>query len=245
MKEWNIPLAAAAAAAMLALAGQAQAALISRGAGMVYDSTSNVTWLADMNYAKTSGYAAAHLQAGGYNPYTYDVQVLADGRMGLNAAKAFVASLVYGGFDDWRLPTLTPTGNPNVVGGELDNLFVNELGNKFNESVLDTTGDSAQQIANLALFVNVLEGAYWSGSIGQRINGQPDPYSIYTYNTQYGYGGDAGTTDRGPLYVLAVRSGDVGQQDTGNAVPEPGSLLLASLAGLALTATRRRKPLAA
>ena len=37
-------------------AGQAQAALENRGGGMIYDTVNNVTWLADMNYAKTSGF---------------------------------------------------------------------------------------------------------------------------------------------------------------------------------------------
>ena len=46
----------AAAATMVALSGAAQAALIDRGGGMIYDTTRNITWLADMNYAKTSGH---------------------------------------------------------------------------------------------------------------------------------------------------------------------------------------------
>ena len=45
----------ATAAAMVALSGAAQAALVNRGGGMIYDTTRNITWLADMNYAATSG----------------------------------------------------------------------------------------------------------------------------------------------------------------------------------------------
>jgi hypothetical protein len=48
----------AAAAALVALSGAAQAALIDRGGGAIYDSTRNITWLANMNYAFTSGYVA-------------------------------------------------------------------------------------------------------------------------------------------------------------------------------------------
>ena len=33
----------------------AQAQLFNRGGGLIYDSVQNVTWLADANYAKTSG----------------------------------------------------------------------------------------------------------------------------------------------------------------------------------------------
>ena len=39
----------AAAAALVALSGAAQADLVNRGGGMIYDTTRNITWLADMN----------------------------------------------------------------------------------------------------------------------------------------------------------------------------------------------------
>lgn len=66
------------------LSGAAQAALIDRGGGMIYDTDLNITWLADANYAKTSGYDA-------------------DGAMTWAAANTWASSLVYGGFSDWRL----------------------------------------------------------------------------------------------------------------------------------------------
>lgn len=34
----------------------ANAALFDRGNGLIYDSTLNITWLQDFDYAKTSGY---------------------------------------------------------------------------------------------------------------------------------------------------------------------------------------------
>ena len=70
-------------------AGQAQAALENRGGGMIYDTVNNITWLADMNYAKTSGFDS-------------------DGLMTWTDAKAWAENLSFGGFDDWRLPTLNP-----------------------------------------------------------------------------------------------------------------------------------------
>ena len=45
----------ALAAALSVAALSAQAALVARGGGMIYDTTRNITWLADMNYARTSG----------------------------------------------------------------------------------------------------------------------------------------------------------------------------------------------
>tara|TARA_R110002072_G_scaffold302988_1_gene490740 strand:+ start:1626 stop:2333 length:708 start_codon:yes stop_codon:yes gene_type:complete len=65
------------------------AALYDRGNGMIYDDVLDITWLQDANYAKTSG---------------DDV----DGMLWWNAI-AWVDQLVYGGFDDWRLPNLAPS----------------------------------------------------------------------------------------------------------------------------------------
>src|SRR3989338_3990294 len=79
------------AAALVLGSGAAQANLVDRGSGLLYDDVLNVTWLQDANYAKTSGYDA-------------------DGRMNWNDANAWAASLVYGGYDGWRLASNSPVG---------------------------------------------------------------------------------------------------------------------------------------
>ena len=61
----------ATAFAMVAVSGAAQAALVDRGGGMIYDTTRNITWLTDMNV---------------------------NGRMTWYAATAWADNLVYGGF---------------------------------------------------------------------------------------------------------------------------------------------------
>ncbi|MFI3222457.1 MAG: hypothetical protein QX191_05400, partial [Methylococcaceae bacterium] len=83
-------LLALALIASAAVTGTAQASLIDRGSGLLYDNVLNVTWLQDANYAKTSSYDA-------------------DGKMTWSAATTWAANLVYGGFSDWRLATNTPT----------------------------------------------------------------------------------------------------------------------------------------
>ena len=219
----------AAALGLAVISGAAQAALISRGGGMIYDTTRNLTWLADMNYAKTSGYHS-------------------DGLMKWAIAKQWADSLVYGGYDDWRLPTLNPSdttcsynfsagnGFPlqhwgyNCMGGELSGLLVKDLGNKPGESVLNQTGDTAEQIANLALFSNVERYGYWSDT-----ESLVDPTGVWSFLTYDGI--QIYDVKDDTLRAVAVRSGDVAA-----VVPEPQTLALALLALGATLVARKRRP---
>lgn len=232
----------AAAAAMLALSGAAQSALINRGGGMIYDTTANITWLADMNYAVTSGYAASGVAPGSMG------EIYTDGRMGWAAAKSWADNLVYGGFSDWRLPTLNRFDTTcshcgdegdgfglqyfgyNCTGGELSRLFVAELGNKEGGSVLDQTGDTAEQIANMALFSNVQSYVYWSGT-----EYAPDTNLAWNFYTVDG--GQYPYHKLIALYAVAVRPDDVAAT-----VPEPQTLALAMMAMGGAMLMRRKQP---
>jgi hypothetical protein len=231
-----------AAAAMVAMTGAAQAALIDRGGGMIYDTTRNITWLADMNYAKTSGYTGNG--------------VLADGRMNWDAATTWASNLVYGGFSDWRLPTLntldttcSDVANSGLLtmvyygtgctGGELSGLFVQDLGNKT-ESVLIQTGDTAEQIANLALFSNVKSYYYWSGT---EFHSTANLDRAWDFNSFGGIQDIAGKNIE--MYAVAIRPGDVRTSvppgDVAPSLPEPQTLALTLLAlGATVVAGRRR-----
>lgn len=200
----------------LAVAGAgAQAALVDRGGGMIYDTTLNITWLADMDYVRTSGYSATLLR--------------------WDAANVWVSSLVYGGYSDWRMPGLL-TDDPtcdrfeqyntyrNCTGGELSHLFVVDLGNKRDESVLNQVGDTGEQISNLALFKNVRGTSYWSGT-------EFRPGLVWEFDSQDGSQNLECTVC--PGRALAVRDGDVAVV-AATAIPEPESLSLVALAvGLA------------
>ena len=72
------------------LSGSARATLFDRGSGLIYDDVLNITWLQDANYAKTSGFDA-------------------DGLMTWANANTWADNLVFGGFSDWRLATISST----------------------------------------------------------------------------------------------------------------------------------------
>ena len=189
------------------MAGGANAALFSRAGGtMVYDSVLNITWLADMNV---------------------------NGLMGWDAATVWADNLVYGGYSDWRLPTLNPSdttctsrigGGYNCTGGELSHLFVTDLGNQAAQSVLIQTGDTPTQIANLLLFSKVQSYGYWSGTEDSN-----DRFALL-FNTG---GGDQGFENKGvAFYAVAVRDGDV---------PIPGTVALLGLGLVGIGAARRKQ----
>ncbi len=221
MNTWK---AWAAVAGLVALSGAAQAALVSRGGGMVYDTTRNITWLADMNYAQTSVHTGTGVQA--------------DGSMTWAAAKAWADNLVYGGYGDWRLPTLNPADAScslvvgigfNCSGGELSGLFVTDLGRDYSGSGPSTSDDTPAQIANLALFSNVQPANYWSGT-----RYVPGPGNAWSFHAG-GNGFQTYSAEVNRFYVVAVRPGDIAAS-----VPEPQTLALALLA-LGATATARRR----
>ena len=233
----------AMAAVVLALSGAADAALVSRGGGMVYDTTQKLTWLADMNHAHTSGYAAANATA----PFPHLQTTVKDfGAMGWSAANTWADSLEYGGFDDWRMPGLNASDTSCPIerdlgpgigvvhygqgcsGGELSHLFVVDLGTRPGESVLNVTGDTAEQVANLALFSNVQRARFWSAT-----EWAPDTTLAWYLDAGDAFQGNQGKN--APFFALAVRTGDL------VAVPEPQSLGLAMLALCAAIRVRRQR----
>ncbi|HFE38188.1 MAG TPA: DUF1566 domain-containing protein [Gammaproteobacteria bacterium] len=214
-------------ALLLGGAGSASAGLIDRGDGMIYDDDLNITWLADANYAQTSG---------------YDV----DGLMSWSAANAWADQLVItdtNGVDysDWRLfnadpsdtnctDSIAPSGfatqhfGYNCAGNELGHLFYDELGVTAGNSISDSTDPG------LALFSNVQSSVYWSGT-----DFAPDTSQAWLFITNDGRQNI--TNKDNELYAWAVRSGDVAI----SSVPEPGTmfLLAAGMIGIAGVKWRR------
>lgn len=207
---------ALAAAGMLA-SGVAQAALIDRGGGLLYDDVLNITWLADANYANTNGYP----------PY---------GAMTWGAANEWAADLTFHdsvrnvNYADWRLPTaLNQDGSKPCYGDDCTN---SEMGHMFYNNMGASAGDSifsGTNVGNLALVKNLQSGYYWFGTAYR-------DRSAWRFNTADGE--QATDSIRGnQFHAWAVRSGDVAAP-----IPEPETyaMLLAGLGLLGFMARRKR-----
>jgi len=180
-----------------------------------YDSVLDITWLADANYAKSSGYTdhGTGLSAALWN-----------GTMSWDRANAWAEQLVIGGFDDWRLPKFETSSSTNTVNtdNELIHLYYVTLGN------------TAFGLTNTGPFANVKNQLYWLSN----------EYSAgIAHSVDFGSGvgvssGKVGNTNMGGrLWAWAVRDGDV------TPVPEPRSiaLLLMGLGLAAVAASRGRR----
>jgi hypothetical protein len=181
-----------------------------------YDTTLNITWLADANQSKTSGYDA-------------------DGFMDWGTAKAWVANLSVNGISGWRLPTMVDTGAPgcdfaysgtdcgwnvNTSSSELAHLFYVTLGNKGFYNTSGTGGQSGWGLSNSGPFRNFAGGVYWFDVQYALV-----PDDVWSFDNRTGFQFFNHVPNPAPAW--AVRPGDVA------AVPEPQAYALA-LAGLAV-----------
>jgi hypothetical protein len=225
---------------------QAQAGLVDRGGGMLYDTVLNVTWLQDANHAKTSGYDA-------------------DGLMTWTQANTWANGLVYGGYSDWRLARNSPVDgtqsgwnynlsfngttdrgyNITSTFSELSYMYYVNLGLKgrYNpdgtvrsDSGVNGNGTFGGQ-KDVGLVKNLQNFIYWSGTA----YGLYPADDAWLFNTS-DFGGQGYFSQSNGIFAWAVRPGDV----TVAAVPVPGSVALLA-GGLALlgVVTRRRGRLGA
>lgn len=212
--------------------GPTHAALIDRGGGLIYDTVLHITWLADMNYARTQFESAGGLVG------------TATGKMEWLQANTWANNLAYGGYIDWRLPnTVQPdpscslqndegaSSGTGCTASEMGHLFYQDLGGHPGESVLDSTGDTALEMANLALFSNVQSNLYWSST-------PYDPDSDFGWSFWTTNGNQSALNKDFQLFAMAVRHGD-----SVGTVPEPSAAVLALTAiGLISVGCRRRRP---
>jgi len=185
-----------------------------------YDSVLDVTWLANANAA---------------------------GPMSWSDAVSWASDLSFGGFTEWRLPTLVDFGtsgcdysttggtdcgyNVDTVTSELAHLYYVTLGNVAIHA--PGTGDAPQAgwgLTNTGGFVKLVPEAYWTG-VEYRHPESPLDWSFSMYDGLQTYA-PTGTL----FYAMALINGDV------SPVPEAqtAAMLIAGLLGIATL--RRRRP---
>lgn len=212
------------------------ASLIDRGNGMIYDTATNLTWLQDANYARTSGYDA-------------------DGLMTWDEAMQWAENLVFGGFDDWRLPISRPVNGITFdvsgltysgsidVGYNIDSQY-SEFASLFNAldaiPAFDIFGYNnwPYGISSDQPIVNVLPwDAYFTGTrVILPDSGSPNGVFIFGLNN-----GMQHVSWRNSLRAaLAVREGDV--LPPTSPIPEPYTPLLMGIGLIVLFIVCKAKP---
>ncbi|MDH4028435.1 MAG: DUF1566 domain-containing protein [Nitrospirota bacterium] len=181
MKNFGISIALAATLVFVC-ATLANAELLDRGGGLIYDDALDITWLQNANYP---GNTMTWLEADDW-----------------------AASLVFQGFDDWRLPaTDISCSDYKCTGNEMGHLF-------YTDGITSDT---------MGVFSNVKPSMYWSST-------EYDDLTAWRFNFKYG---SQGTSAKDlTRYAWAVRDGD----SSVPVAPEPVSSALFLIGGATLTA---------
>ncbi len=235
--EYQKTLLALALIASAAVTSTAQASLVDRGNGLLYDNVLNVTWLQDANYAKTSGYSAT-------------------GQMDWTTATNWAANLNFDGLTGWRLATNTPVSGGasyninfsydgttdygfNITSPKFEMAYMYNVNLGLKDAISATGVDQSTYgifgngttggQANVGLVHNLQSSIYWSGA-----EYSPGSSDVWYFSTFTGY---QNYNNKGnQFYAWAVRPGDVA------AIPVPAAVWLFGTGLIGLTGlTRKRK----
>lgn len=230
--------------ALACTASVADASLIDRGNGLIYDDVLDITWLQDTHLAATDTFGTLGIEA--------------DGQMTWDTANQWISAMNtagYKGFHNWRMPTVTPVNgvsfnvdvsfdgstdkgyNNYSTSMELSHLFYTTLGNLGDCNTSGGCGGGANGyikwgLMNTGLFTNLTDvDRYWT-NIENPFN------SARAFDFDFAHGQTGTGNKGGTFFVWAVLDGDMGNMA---AVPVPGAIWLFSSGILGLVAVSRRK----
>jgi hypothetical protein len=225
----------------------ANAALISRGGGLLYDEELNVTWIADFDLLGTVSSKNANMayeiiekvqhvliENNGYDSYDQpslkvgvpyrltqaDFRISAGGASSATwyGAQAFAGTLVYGGISGWR------------VAGQLylkNDVYTNELQHLFKDTLSIASGGIGNaEVDNFANSAFAANRGFW---MGDNFEGGSNGL---VWLTSVDFSGASTSINR--WGTMFVHDGDIA------AVSEPAMITMFSLGLLLLTARVRR-----
>lgn len=226
---------------LFAGSGVAQAALVDRGGGLIYDDVLNVTWLQNVTYGAGSSY-----DNGWSNT---------DGLMTWSSATAWAENLIYYDsvrnvtYDNWRLPSLSPANGVsfnyafstngttdygyNMTGtrSEAGYMYYADLGNPASVG-----GNNCYPCGkNAGPFINLTSmSTVWFGAADA-------PYADQAWNLDYWSGLQRMNPKTNQYLAWAVRDGDVAAVSAPTTVPVPAAAWLLGSGLLGMFGVAKRK----